>query len=59
MNMTTVYITIRVENSFNVEVPDNLTQDEIYDYIMENCQDDIDMAIRGGDFDLDIESMVE
>lgn len=53
--MAKAYITIRVENSFDVEIPDNLTQDEVYDYLMENCQDDFDLAIRGGDFYLDIE----
>ena len=52
--MAKAYITIRVENSFEVEIPDDLTQDQVYDYVMDYCQDDIDLAISGGDFYLEV-----
>ena len=47
-----ITVEIRVENTFDVEIPDGLTEDEAYDYLYENCQDDIDDAINGGDFDM-------
>lgn len=53
--MAKAYVRIVVENRLEIDVPDNLTQYQVFDYIMENCQDDIDLAIHGGDFYLDIE----
>ena len=53
--MAKAYITVRVENTIEVEIPDDLIQDQVYDYVMDNCQDDIDLAIQGGDFYLIIE----
>lgn len=52
-----VYVKIRVENTFEVEVPDGLNEDEAYTYIMDNYQGDIALAINGGDFALDIIDM--
>lgn len=52
-----VYVEIRVENTFEVEVPDGLNKDEAYTYIMDNYQGDIALAINGGDFALDIIDM--
>ena len=53
--MAKAYITVRVENTIEVEIPDDLIQDQVYDYVMDNCRDDIDLAISGGDFYLIIE----
>ena len=46
---------IKKNDEFEVEIPDDLIQDQVYDYVMDNCQDDIDLAIQGGDFYLIIE----
>ena len=50
-----IYLSIRVENEFNLEIPDGLSYEEAYNYILENCQDDISLAINGGDFYMDFE----
>ena len=55
--MKKVYVEIRVENTIEVEVPNELNEDEAYDYIMDNCQSDIALAINGGDFAMDIMDM--
>ena len=52
-----VYLDIKVENTFEVEVPDGLTEEETYNYVLDNCQDEIGLAINGGDFALDILEM--
>ena len=52
-----VYLEIRIENTLEVEVPDGLSEEEAYNYILDNCQDEIGLAINGGDFALDILEM--
>lgn len=56
-----VYLEIRIEKTFGVEVPDGLTEKEAYNYaynyILDNCQDEIGLAINRGDFALDILEM--
>ena len=52
-----VYLEVRIENTFGVEVPDGLTEKEPYNYILDNCLDEIGLAINGGDFALDILEM--
>lgn len=47
-------VEINVTNSFEVEIPDRLSEQEIYDYVYDNCQDDIDAAINNGTLDLEI-----
>ena len=47
-------VEINVTNSFEVEIPDGLDEQEIYDYVYNNCQDDIDDAINNGDLDIEI-----
>ena len=49
-----VYLEIRVENTFEVEVPDGLTEEEAYQYILDNYQDEIGLAINGGDFCMEV-----
>ena len=55
--MKKVYVEIRIENTAEFEVPDGLNEDEAYAYIMDNYQGDIDLAINGGCFTLDIVDM--
>ena len=57
--MKKVYVEIRIENNLEIEVPDGLNENEAYTYIMDNCQDDIALAINGGDFALEIIDMDE
>lgn len=47
-------VEIQVTNSFDVEIPDGLSEQEIYDYVYDNCQEDIDDAINNGDLDIEI-----
>ena len=47
-------VEIKLTNSFEVEIPDGLNDQDIYDYVYDNCQDDIDDAINNGDLDIEI-----
>lgn len=49
-----ITVEITITNSFKVEIPDGLSDQEIYDYVYDNCQDDIDAAIYDGTLDLEI-----
>ena len=49
------YLRITVENQFDIEIPDGLSNEEAYNYILDNCQGDIDLAIQGGDFYMEVE----
>lgn len=55
--MKKVYVEIRVENTAEFEVPDGLDEVEACDYIMDNYQGDIALAINGGDFILNVLAM--
>ena len=55
--MKKIIVEIRVENTIELEVPNELNEDEAYDYIMDNYQDDIALAINGGDFAMDVMGM--
>ena len=47
-------VEINVTNSFEVEIPDGLSEQEMYNYVYDNCRDDIDDAIDNGDLDIEI-----
>lgn len=49
-----VYLSVTVENTFEVEIPDGLSYEESYNYILDNCQDEIGLAINGGDFQMEV-----
>lgn len=49
-----VYLGVAVESTFEIEVPDGLTQEEAYNYVLDNCQDEIGLAINGGDFYMEV-----
>lgn len=49
-----VFLEIKVENTFEVEVPDGLTEEEAYQYILDNCQDEVALAINGGDYYMEV-----
>ena len=55
----TVYLGITVESTFEVEVPDGLTQEEAYNYVLDNCQGEIGLAIDGGDFYMEVLNMLD
>ena len=55
----TVYLEIKIENTFDVEVPDGLTEEEAYQYVLDNCQDEIGLAINGGDFYMEVLNMLD
>lgn len=50
----TAYLGITVESTIEVEVPDGLTQEEVYNYVLDNCQGEIGLAINGGDFRMEV-----
>lgn len=52
--MKTVTCDITWTNRIEVEVPDDLDKDEMYTYIMDNYQGEIDLALSGSCFDLEI-----
>ena len=54
-----VYLSIEITNNFNVEVPDGLTEEEAYQYALDNCQDEIALAINGGDFYMEVVDIEE
>ena len=41
-----VYVSIKVENEFNLEIPDGLSYEEAYNYILDNYDDGISSAIK-------------
>lgn len=47
-------VEIKLTNSFDVEVPDGLTEEEAYDYIYEYSQVDIHDGIDAGEFYMEI-----
>ena len=47
------YLTITVE--IDIEVPDGLSYEEAEKYILDNYQDDIALAIKGGDCYMEVE----
>lgn len=55
----TVYLGITVESTFEVEVPDGLTQEEAYNYVLDNCQGEIGLAIDGGDFYMEVLNVLD
>ena len=55
--MKKVWVEIRVENTAEFEVPDGLSEIEAWEYIVDNYQGDISLAINGGDFEMDIIDM--
>lgn len=55
----TVYLEIKVENTFEVEVPDGLTEEEAYQYVLDNYQGEIGLAISGGDFYMEVLNILD
>ena len=51
--MQKVRVDLAWYNNIEVEVPDDLTEDEAYDYILENYMGDIDCALLGSIFEMD------
>lgn len=50
-----VYVSIKVENEFNLEIPDGLSYEEAYNYILDNYDDGISSAIKNGEFYMEVE----
>lgn len=55
----TVYLEIKVENTFEAEVPDGLTEEEAYQYVLDNYQGEIGLAISGGDFYMEVLNVLD
>jgi hypothetical protein len=54
-----LYLEVKVENTFEVEAPDGLTAEEAYQYVLDNCQDEIGLAINGGDFYMEVLNILD
>lgn len=54
-----LYLEVKVENTFEVEAPDGLTAEEAYQYVLDNCQDEIGLAINGGDFYMEVLNVID
>ena len=49
-----VYVDLRLENTIEMEVPDGMSEEEVYDYVSNNLENAIELTVDGGSFTFDV-----
>lgn len=49
-----VYVDLKFENTIEMEVPDGMTEEDIYDYVSANLKDEVELTVNGGAFSFEV-----